>query len=153
MKPIFKLIRPRTVIYSALILLTAAVMVTVYANRATIGLNVLHDRNPLHVVMSDGSVRNAYTIRILNKSDRPRRLDLALAEGLKATLSANGESLRDSAALSFDVDADQTFEARVFLTAPQADVSGRSTPVVFRLIAKDPTDVEVTETRDFFDAP
>jgi len=151
--PVFKLIRARTVIYVALILLTATVMITVYANRATIGLNVLHDRNPLHVVMSDGSIRNAYTIRILNKSDRPRRLDLALAEGPKATLSANGESLRDGAALSFDVGADQTFEARVFLTAPQADVSARSTPVVFRLTAEDPAGAEISETRDFFDAP
>jgi hypothetical protein len=61
--------------------------------------------------------------------------------------------LRDGAALSFDVGADQTFEARVFLTATQADVSARSTPVVFRLRAQDSDEAEAAETRDFFDAP
>ena len=32
------------------------------------GVSVIHDRNPLFVRLSDGSVRNAYTVRILNKS-------------------------------------------------------------------------------------
>jgi polyferredoxin len=31
---------------------------------------VLHERNPLFVRLSDGSIRNAYTVRLLNK--RPR---------------------------------------------------------------------------------
>jgi len=153
LKPAFKRIRARTVIYAALILLTAAVMAAVYATRATIGLDVLHERNPLHVVTSDGAIRNAYTIRILNKSDRPRRFDLALGEGPKATPSASGEPVRDGATLSFEVGADQTFEARVFLTAPQADVLVRSTPVVFRLRAQDSDGAEALETRDFFNAP
>ena len=33
--------------------------------RTLLDINVLHDRNP--VALSDGSIRNAYTVRLLNK--------------------------------------------------------------------------------------
>ena len=35
--------------------------------RALLDVNVLHDRNPVAVKLSDGSIRNAYTMRLLNK--------------------------------------------------------------------------------------
>ena len=38
------------------------------ATRHNEGVSVLHDRNPLFVRLSDGSLRNAYTVRILNKA-------------------------------------------------------------------------------------
>ena len=38
------------------------------AFRATLDINVLHDRNPLFVTLSDGSIRNGYTVKILNKT-------------------------------------------------------------------------------------
>ena len=35
--------------------------------RSTVDVNILPDRNPLFVTMSDGSIRNGYTIRVMNK--------------------------------------------------------------------------------------
>jgi polyferredoxin len=46
-------------------------------------INVLHDRNPEFVRLSDGGIRNAYTIRILNKYSQPRRFTVDV-EGLPA---------------------------------------------------------------------
>ena len=41
-------------------------------------VNVLHDRNPVAVKLSDGSIRNAYTVRLLNKRgfDRVIAIDI-----------------------------------------------------------------------------
>ena len=44
-------------------------------------LDVLRDRNPLFVTLSNGDIRNGYTLKILNKRREPRRIALAV-EGL-----------------------------------------------------------------------
>ena len=45
-------------------------MIYALATRSNDGVSVLHDRNPLFVRLSDGSLRNAYTVRIINKTPR-----------------------------------------------------------------------------------
>ena len=67
-KPFYSIVRTRTVLYAAIIVLVGAVMAYALATRHNDAINVLHDRNPLFVRLSDGSLRNAYTVRILNKS-------------------------------------------------------------------------------------
>ena len=47
-------------------------------NRSTLEVNVLHDRNPPYVLLSDGGVRNGYTVKILNKLHEPREFALAV---------------------------------------------------------------------------
>jgi polyferredoxin len=44
-------------------------------------MNVLHDRNPLYVRLSDGGVRNGFTVKLLNKLYLPRAFKLGV-EGL-----------------------------------------------------------------------
>lgn len=70
-KPKIRLVRGRTIIYSLSILLTAAVMGYGLLTRGDLEMSVLRDRNPLFVPLSDGSVRNGYTIKILNKAMKP----------------------------------------------------------------------------------
>jgi polyferredoxin len=48
-------------------------MLTSLIDRSDFGISVLHDRNPLFVVNSNGSIRNAYTLRIMNKVDSEER--------------------------------------------------------------------------------
>ena len=40
--------------------------------RDRLDVNVLHDRNPVVVQLSDGSIRNGYTIKVLNMKPEPR---------------------------------------------------------------------------------
>jgi polyferredoxin len=47
------------------------------------GISVLHDRNPIFVAQSDGSVRNGYTVRLLNKRMHARHFMLHV-EGMPA---------------------------------------------------------------------
>ena len=41
--------------------------------RAARRISVIHDRNPMFVRLADGAIRNAYTVRILNKALRDAR--------------------------------------------------------------------------------
>lgn len=81
----FKLIRPRTIYYMAVLGIVGGVMLYGLMSRAPLELHVLQNRNPLFVTLSDGSVRNGYTIKILNKTheDRHYAVDVAGAEGLR----------------------------------------------------------------------
>ncbi len=47
---------------------SARVMTYTLATRRSDGVSVIHDRNPIFVRLSDGALRNGYTIRILNKT-------------------------------------------------------------------------------------
>jgi polyferredoxin len=67
-----------------------AIMLTALLLRHDLDVNVLRDRNPLFVKLSDGGVRNGYTVKLLNKLYVPRALSLGL-EGLPgAKLSVVG---------------------------------------------------------------
>jgi cytochrome c oxidase accessory protein FixG len=71
-----RFIRPRTVLYGTVFALVAIVMTYGLLTRATLGLDVLRDRNPDFVVLSDGSVRNGYTLKILNHANEIRTFTL-----------------------------------------------------------------------------
>jgi polyferredoxin len=69
--------------------------------------------------MSDGSVRNAYTLKLRNMESRPRRLRIAL-EGLPGATMWSDEIGRDDAsrALTTGVQPDSTASLRVYVIAP-----------------------------------
>ncbi len=65
--PIYRIVRPRTLIYAGIIVLVGAVMLYALLTRSHLDISVRHDRNPLFVTLSDGSIRNAHTVHLLNK--------------------------------------------------------------------------------------
>ncbi len=76
-------VRPRTLIYcrDPAPSLGIGVLIGLSA-RSSVDINVLHDRNPLFVTLSDGSIRNGYTIKILNKSRADAALRRSTLEGM-----------------------------------------------------------------------
>jgi polyferredoxin len=58
--------------------------------RSVVELTVLRDRAPLFVTLADGSVRNDYTLKILNKS----RAERALRARARGHPPARGSSRR-----------------------------------------------------------
>jgi cytochrome c oxidase accessory protein FixG len=60
--PIIKLVRTRTILYAAMIAVAGGIMVYTLATRDSEGISVIHDRNPMFVRLSDGSLRNATPI-------------------------------------------------------------------------------------------
>ena len=74
-----------------LIAVVGAMMLYTLATRDYQGINVLHDRNPIAVRLTDGGTRNGYTVRLLNKRTEPRTFTLAV-EGLPAGTQDRGRS-------------------------------------------------------------
>ena len=148
---VYSFIRPRTMIYVVLILVVAAIMGWRLSTRATVGVNVLHDRNPLYVTNSDGSIRNGYTVRLLNKEPHQRELTLSV-KGLPKGSHIDTASVarHEGGSLVFTTDADQTREVRVQVVVPAGANIGHSTDLAFELAAPGG---EVASAKDFFKAP
>ncbi len=120
-------IRPRTILYAALIVAVAAVMVFALGTRSTLDVNVQHDRNPLFVRLTDGSVRNGYTVKILNKEHAAARFAIAF-EGLPAhQVSIVGREPGESAGI--DVASDRLAAFRVFVSVPAEALDGDATDI------------------------
>ncbi len=129
-KPKIKIIRARTVFYAAAFSIVSAIMLLTLGSRATLEVNVLRDRAPSFVTLSDGSVRNAYTVKIVNKDNAVRTFDISLAGGEGFTLEAVGLS-SDGRSVAADVFGDDVRSIRVFVTAPADPVAPVSTPIAF----------------------
>ncbi|GGF81062.1 cytochrome c oxidase accessory protein CcoG [Azorhizobium oxalatiphilum] len=149
-QPVRRIVRARTVLYTALILLVGGIMIGTLAGRSTEGLSAIHDRNPVYVRLSDGTLRNAYTLRLINKKLEPRRFVLTV-DGLPNTrLSVVGtEPGPEGEVLA--VGPDQTLEARVFLTHAGKLPPGASVPVTFRI--RDLADGTTASVTDNFIGP
>ena len=73
---VFKLVRARTVLYAAIIAVVGGVMLYTLATRQT-ERRQRHPRpQPDLRALADGSIRNGYTVRILNKSPETRSFAL-----------------------------------------------------------------------------
>ncbi len=77
----FRLIRPRTILYAVVIAIVGAIMLAGLGTRATMELNSIRDRNPNFVRLSDGSIRNGYTLKIVNRPPTARVHDPARWSG------------------------------------------------------------------------
>jgi cytochrome c oxidase accessory protein FixG len=131
-REIYRLVRPRTAIYAGIIALVGAIMLYSLLTRSVLDISVLHDRNPLFVTLADGSVRNGYTVHVLNKLADTRTIALAV-EGLpSAAVHVVGPEAAAAGRPLLAVGPDQTREVRVLVTAPADAPLARSTAVVFR---------------------
>ena len=149
--PIFKVVRVRTVLYAAIIAVVAGLMVYTLATRHTEGLAVIHDRNPIFVRLSDGATRNAYTVRILNKSLETRRFLLATDGLADAYIEVAGDTTSPMGYPRIEVGPDQTREVRVLVTSYEHLPPAASIPLTFRAI-----DMETRQratASDFFKGP
>ena len=122
-QPQSRLIRPRTVIYVVILAVLGIGVLFGLTTRENLDLNVLPDRNPLFVKLADGSIRNGYTVKVLNQVREPKTYALTL-EGLEgATLSVLGLEDEDRSLATLDAKPDQVSTYRLFVTAPPAAVA------------------------------
>jgi cytochrome c oxidase accessory protein FixG len=150
-KPFYRLIRTRTVLYAAIIAVVGGLMLFQLATRDSEGISVIHDRNPMYVRLSDGALRNAYTIRIVNKQLKYRDFILGV-DGLPSTLvDYIGLPPRADGRQLITVGPDQTREVRVIVTDYSPTPPPPSSSILFSLIDIDSG--QVAEMRDHFFGP
>jgi cytochrome c oxidase accessory protein FixG len=137
--PVNRLMRPKTVGLAAACLALAGTLAIAFATKTAATLSVEHDRDPVAVRLSDGSVRNAYTVKLLNKSSVPHVYMLSVG-GVDATMAIIGnEGLTP---IKVAPDASQAVRVTLTKTTPgQGDV-------VFT--ASDETGATVLSAKDRF---
>jgi len=133
--PGFRPIRPRTLIYGGLLGIVAAVMLTSLLTRPTTGVNILHERTPLFVQMSDGSIRNGYVYKVLNMIREDRAYSLR-AEGLPGLSLELIGGTGPAQELELSVDKDSVGSFRLFVSAPESAMPGKSATITFILTEK-----------------
>jgi cytochrome c oxidase accessory protein FixG len=133
--PIYRIIRARTLIYVAAIAVVGSIMLYTLATRATMDVNVLHERNPLFVQLSDGGVRNDYTVRILNKgAQRSFAIEVSGLPG--ATIRVAGVETEPDGRPVVEVGQDQTHEVRLSVQVGPANLPQMSRDI----------DIAITDT-------
>ncbi len=148
---VYRPVRLRTLLYAALILLVGGAMLYQLATRRTAEISVLHERAPLFVRLGDGSIRNAYVVRLLNKrpDSRPFALTVAGLPGLR--IDVVGATATADLRPIVTVEPDASREVRVLVTAPADTRLEHSQTITFT--ASDLFAGEVVTTRDHFFAP
>jgi cytochrome c oxidase accessory protein FixG len=146
----FHLLRPRTVIYVSALVLAVSVMAVAFFTRPLQILSVQHDRAPLFVTLRDGTLRNAYTIRIGNKTQSDMTFALGVA-GLESGGIALAEHPATGASLSLGVPADSIGTFRVLVWGRPEHLQQGEQKVLFTL--RNSATGEVTTRESIFLGP
>jgi cytochrome c oxidase accessory protein FixG len=138
--------RPRTLLYMGVWTAVGIGLLVALLSRDRLEVNVIHDRNPQYVLESDGSIRNGYTIRLLNMIPEPRTILLSLDGLPEATMKINGLTSDDDRQFAISVDPDKATALKVFVTVPANALPDGSDG--FSFVAEDRSSHE----RDRYDA-
>ncbi|WP_375202577.1 cytochrome c oxidase accessory protein CcoG [Hyphococcus sp.] len=134
--PTVKLFRPRTILYGSVLAFVCALMIYGLSTQATMVVNVLRDRAPPFILMSDGSIRNAYTVKIVNRENYTRDLKITVEGPDGMTVGAVGEEA-EGATVTLDAPGDTVRSVRIFATMPPGAAKGASVPVIVRVLDPD----------------
>ncbi|MBY5410842.1 cytochrome c oxidase accessory protein CcoG [Rhizobium leguminosarum] len=145
--------RPRIVFYAVVLALIGVAMAVHLAFRERLELNVVHDRNPQYVLESDGSIRNGYTLRVLNMVPAPRDVTITLVglEGATMRIPELGKQDRRSFTVHAEPDAATTLKVFVTRKPEGAEISeflfvtedtGHSDRATYRAAFNAPGDVK-----------
>ncbi|MBI4665430.1 MAG: cytochrome c oxidase accessory protein CcoG [Nitrospinae bacterium] len=116
--------RPRVLIYSAIVIAAISGVIYGATHLAPMTLTVIHERQPLFVTLSDGSIQNSYTVKILNKTDKPMeyRITASGVDGLGLDVMG-GPVAR--------VEAGKVAPVQARIRVPKGKMAVESAPVYF----------------------
>lgn len=89
-----RIVRPRTIIYGALLLALVVGFGIAVAERQLLELDVIRDRNSLYRQLDDGSIENVYTVRLVNKDTQAHTLRLGVSGLQDATIESEQREYR-----------------------------------------------------------
>jgi cytochrome c oxidase accessory protein FixG len=114
--------RPRTLAYAMIWSSIGLAMLFALGNRTRLSISAQQLRNPVYVQLSDGEVRNRYTVKLRNMQTRPRQMEVTL-EGLAGAAMWREGMTRDQAArrLAVTVPADALAKLPIFVVAPASE--------------------------------
>jgi len=124
-----RLLRPRVLIYSTLMVIIIAVFLGSLATRETLRVDIIRDRGALGREVPGGLMENVYRLQILNASEEPLRLSIT-AQGLPdlRVMTASGAL---APAVDIDVPAAGNMLLPVVVQAPYDAAEPGSHPITF----------------------
>ena len=128
------ILRPRTIMYTALWSLVGIGLVFALFIRSDIEMTVAPIRNPTYVTMSDGSIRNTYDVRIRNKNPEARQFRVSVNGDPTLRVQIEGTPYE-----SVEVPADTVFLQRVYVVSPGGSGPSSAEATPFRFWIEDLT--------------
>jgi len=125
----FRFIRARTLVYAAAFVVVGAIMLYSLATRAPTEVNIIRDRNPLFVSLSNGDIRNGYEVKILNKGHDAGRFTIEMSGIEGADLKMIG--LNEGELI--DVPSSSLRSVQVYVSTHRDGLEDASTPVTFKI--------------------
>ena len=144
-------LRPRVLIYTAIVLVVAAIMAAGLALRTQAEVHVIADRAPVFVRLSDGAIRNGYTVKILNMERLDKTYRLTVTGLSDATFTITGLVSEDTTEAALPVKGDSVGTFRVFVRARPEALKSRAADIVFS--ATDAADGRVYRRANVFNGP
>jgi cytochrome c oxidase accessory protein FixG len=127
-----RLIRPRTVLYGALMMVVGAIMLQQLLTRQTLDLNVIRDRSPPFVRLADGSFRNDFALKVINMAPRTRHVAISVYGLEGAHIVVQGGALDQDGRVIAEARPDSVANVRLHVVAP-AQTGAGSHPLRFEV--------------------
>ena len=134
---------PRTLVYLSIILIALSGIVWGLTHMGSMTLKIVHERQPLYVQMSDGSIQNKFDFKVLNKTDKDFRVKVTAEGGVKDQIIIGAEQnpmTHHGRGTSFTI----------FVKAPAANLQKDVVPIQFRVENVDDPNVFAEYTSKFY---
>jgi cytochrome c oxidase accessory protein FixG len=135
----YHLLRPRTLVYSGILLLLVTSLISSIALRQPAILDVIRDRNALYRDVGRAGIENNFTVRVINKQNTARDYVLSVSGIAGIEISTVGE---------FHVGGESVVTLPVAVTVPHASAAGGNV-IRFELRSTDGSNIVVTEESRF----
>ena len=103
------------------------------------------------MTLSDGSIRNGYTVKLLNMIPEPRVIFVSIQGLPGAVMTANGIDQPEGRSLAIPVEPDKLRTLKFFVRQPARHVSRETQH--FRFVVEDKASFETDEYKATFNAP
>ena len=143
----YNFVRPRTIFYTVLFVLIAGIMTFGLLNRHTMEVNVIRDRAPLFVTLSDGNVRNAYTIKMLNMAGNDRSVEIYF-DGIDNAKMETEVGKIENNKLVIQSEPNKVSVVRLFMVANPTSVKEKTTKI--KINVKDLKTGEIASSKSVF---
>ena len=117
-----------------------------FKTKQKIEFTVERDRAPAYTQLSDGSIRNAVTLRLLNKNSAVQGFDIVVTGPDALEVGAVGRTVEDRT-INLDIIGDKQVQMRMFLTLP-AEIAAQRDPITL-IATNQVTGETVTRTITF----
>ncbi len=116
----FKILRPRSIFYSTILLIICSLMLYSLLNKTDFELSVIPNRNPLYIMLSDGTIRNGYSLKIANKANIARDFKIILTSPNNAALKITNYDNEKITITSDDIQ-----DLKIYVDIKQEDLSNK----------------------------